>query len=76
MLRERGFYIVNIDATVMAEHPKINPHIAAMKERLAAVLNLAGDAIGVKATTCEGLGFVGREEGIAASAVCIIASYA
>lgn len=76
MLRERGYYIVNIDATVMAERPRINPHIATMKERLAGILNLPLDAIGIKATTCEGLGFVGREEGIAASAVCIIASYA
>ncbi len=76
MLRERGYYVVNIDVTLMAERPHVNPHIAAMKERLAVTLSLSVDAIGIKATTCEKLGFVGREEGIAAAAVCLIASYA
>jgi len=69
-----GFDIIgNIDATIMAERPKINPHIADMKERIAEALEVDVSRIGIKATTCERLGFVGREEGIAASAVCLIA---
>jgi 2-C-methyl-D-erythritol 2,4-cyclodiphosphate synthase len=66
--------IVNIDAVVMAERPKILPHIPVMKERIAATLGVTVSQIGIKGTTCEKLGFVGREEGIAATAVCLIAS--
>lgn len=64
--------IVNIDAVVMAEQPKINPHISQMKERLAGSLGIEPDRIGIKATTCEGLGTIGRGEGIAATAVCLL----
>lgn len=67
--------IVNIDCVVMAERPKINPHIPAMKKRLAEILRIAEGQIGIKATTCEKLGFIGREEGIAASAVCLISRH-
>jgi 2-C-methyl-D-erythritol 2,4-cyclodiphosphate synthase len=66
---KRGGKIVNVDATVIAQAPKIFPHIAAMKKNLATVLGVPEKKIGVKATTNEGLGFAGREEGIAAMAV-------
>src|SRR5215469_11149251 len=66
---KRGGRIVNVDATVIAQAPKIFPHIAAMKKNLAAALGVPEKKIGVKATTNEGLGFAGREEGIAAMAV-------
>jgi 2-C-methyl-D-erythritol 2,4-cyclodiphosphate synthase len=64
--------IVNVDATVIAQEPKIYPHIAEMKKRLAAALGVSEKQIGVKATTNEKMGFVGREEGIAAMAVASI----
>jgi 2-C-methyl-D-erythritol 2,4-cyclodiphosphate synthase len=64
--------ILNIDATIMAERPAMAPHIAAMKSRIGEALDMPVDRIGIKATTCERLGFVGREEGIAALAVCLI----
>jgi 2-C-methyl-D-erythritol 2,4-cyclodiphosphate synthase len=61
--------IVNVDATVIAQAPKIYPHIAEMKKRIAAALGVAEQQIGIKATTNELMGFIGREEGIAAMAV-------
>ena len=61
--------IVNVDATVIAQQPKLAPHIGAMKENIAAALNLDVRHVGIKATTNEHLGFLGREEGIAAVAV-------
>jgi len=61
--------IVNVDATVIAQAPKIYPHIAEMKKRIAAALGVAEKQIGIKATTNELMGFIGREEGIAAMAV-------
>jgi len=64
--------IVNIDAIIMAEEPKIGPHVETMRARIGQLLGVSKDRIGLKATTCERLGFVGREEGIAASAVCLI----
>lgn len=67
--------IENIDCVIMAEKPKLSPHIPAMKRRLAEVLRIAESQIAVKATTCEKLGFIGREEGIAASAVCLISRH-
>lgn len=66
---KRGGKIVNVDATVIAQAPKIFPHIATMKKNIAAALDVPEKKIGVKATTNEGLGFAGREEGIAAMAV-------
>jgi 2-C-methyl-D-erythritol 2,4-cyclodiphosphate synthase len=68
----RGGRIVNIDASLMAEQPKIFPHIAAMKQNLGAALGLDPKKVGVKATTNERLGFIGREEGIAAMAVAAV----
>jgi 2-C-methyl-D-erythritol 2,4-cyclodiphosphate synthase len=73
---EQGFTkIENIDAVIMAERPKLNPHISEMKKRIAVILGVSEDCVGIKATTCEKLGFVGREEGIAASAVCLISAH-
>ena len=67
-----GFYVVNVDATIIAQAPKIYPHIREMKVRIAEALNLNFERVGVKATTNELLGFVGREEGIAAMAVASV----
>lgn len=71
-IRAAGFEIGNVDATVIAERPKLAPHIPLMCERIAAALGIAVSAISVKATTEEGLGFSGRKEGIAAHAVCLL----
>ena len=72
LIRDKGWEIGNIDVTVCAEHPKLNPHIPHMQRVLAAVMNIPEDGISIKATTTERLGFVGREEGIAAQAVALI----
>jgi len=71
-LRDKGFRPVNVDATVIAERPKISPFIAAMRMTLAETLSLPGDRIGLKATTSERMGALGRGEGIGAMAVCLI----
>ncbi len=71
-VRARGGRIVNVDATVLAEQPKIFPHLAAMKAHIATALGIPVARVGVKATTNERLGFVGREEGIAAMAVATV----
>ena len=73
LLADRGWEIVNIDASVIAEAPKVNPHVPAMKQCLHEITGLPLDAISIKATTNEGMGFVGREEGIAALATAMIA---
>ena len=70
--REEGWQIVNVDATVVAQQPRIGPHVAAMRERLGAVLGIALDAVSVKATTTDHLGAIGRTEGIAAQAVALV----
>ncbi|MGN6756063.1 MAG: 2-C-methyl-D-erythritol 2,4-cyclodiphosphate synthase, partial [Thermomicrobiales bacterium] len=72
LLAAAGWHIINLDCTIVAERPKIAPHIAAMRAAIGAALDLPGDCIGVKATTNEGIGFIGREEGIAALAVALI----
>ena len=69
---ETAFRVVNVDATVVAQAPKLAPHIAAMRENLARDLGVPVDRVSVKATTEEGLGFTGRGEGIAAQAVCLL----
>ena len=71
-VRARGGRIVNIDASLAAEQPKIFPHITAMKAHIAEALGIAPGKVGVKATTNERLGFIGREEGIAAMAVAAV----
>ena len=72
MLRKAGYDLVNCDCTVCAQLPKLNPHIPAMQACLAEVMNVAPDQVSIKATTTEHLGFVGREEGMAAYAVVLI----
>lgn len=72
IIATKGYKVVNIDATVCAERPKINPHVPAMKSCLAQVMNTDEDNISIKATTTEKLGFTGREEGISAYAVALI----
>ena len=69
---EAGYEIGNIDATILAQRPKLAPHIPRMRERLATALRIPVTAISVKATTEEGLGFTGTGEGIAAHAVCLL----
>ena len=72
LVRNEGFEIENIDSTICAEKPKINPFIDEMKATLAEVLQIPQKNIGIKATTTEKLGFVGREEGMAAYAVVLL----
>lgn len=72
LLKEHGWCVVNIDSTVLAQRPKLAPHIPAMRENIASALGISADAVSVKATTEEGLGFTGSGEGIAAHAVCLI----
>lgn len=75
LLETNGYKVGNIDATVCAEKPKINPHIPAMKVCMAEIIGCDEDDISIKATTSERMGFVGREEGMAAYAVCLISKY-
>ncbi|QTP61312.1 2-C-methyl-D-erythritol 2,4-cyclodiphosphate synthase [Billgrantia antri] len=72
LVREAGYRVGNVDATVIAQAPKLAPHISAMRERIAEDLELALDAVNVKATTSERLGFTGRGEGVAAEAVVLL----
>lgn len=72
MIREKGWEIENTDITIMAEAPKFKPHIDEMREKLAEVMNIGVDCVSVKATTTEGLGFTGRREGIASTAVALL----
>ncbi|MEN9960578.1 MAG: 2-C-methyl-D-erythritol 2,4-cyclodiphosphate synthase [Bacteroidota bacterium] len=72
MIREAGWELANADVTVILDQPKLNPIIPAIKENLAVVMGVEVDQISVKATTSEGLGFVGRAEGISAMAVALI----
>ena len=71
-IREKGYEIGNIDATVIAQKPKLAPFIEAMRKETARVLQIDPDRLNIKATTEERLGFSGREEGIAAHAVCLL----
>ena len=72
LLEQDGWAVGNVDSTVLAQAPKMAPHILSMRENIAADLSVALDQVNVKATTTEGLGFVGREEGIAAHAVVML----
>lgn len=72
LIRSKGYEIGNIDATVCAEQPKLNPHIPRMQEVLAQVMGIDPDCVSIKATTTEKLGFTGRQEGISAHAVVLI----
>lgn len=72
LLKDKGYHTVNIDATVLAQAPKLAPHIVKMRENIANALSVDIDRISVKATTEEGLGFTGTKQGIAAHSVCLI----
>ncbi|CAK0765031.1 2-C-methyl-D-erythritol 2,4-cyclodiphosphate synthase [Gammaproteobacteria bacterium] len=71
LVREKDYHLVNLDATIIAQAPKMAPHIPAMVEHIAQDFGIAIDHINIKATTTERLGFTGRGEGIAAQAICL-----
>ena len=71
-VREKGYHLVNLDATVLAQRPKLRPYIDTMRENIAEALGVDAELISVKATTEEGLGFTGEGKGIAAHCVCLI----
>ncbi len=73
-LAENGYSVVNIDSTLIAQRPKMRPHIENMRENIASACGISVDCVSIKATTEEKLGFTGREEGISAHAVCLIES--
>jgi 2-C-methyl-D-erythritol 2,4-cyclodiphosphate synthase len=72
LLREKSYGLVNLDATIIAQAPKMAPHIPAMVSHIAEDLGVSADRINIKATTTEKLGYTGRGEGIAAQAVCLV----
>lgn len=72
MISQKEYCIMNIDATVIAQRPKLKPYIPEMRKNIAEILHIDIDQVNVKATTEEGLGFTGAGEGIAASAVCLL----
>ena len=74
LLEEHMYYVENIDATILAQAPKMRPHIDEMRKKISEVLRISIDDVNIKATTEEGLGFTGRKEGIAAHAVCLLGS--
>ncbi len=74
LLEENGYVVSNIDATVIAQKPKLRPYIPQMEEAIAAALHIDASQVNVKATTEEGLGFTGAEEGIASQAICGLVS--
>jgi len=73
LVRERGYQVVNVDAVILAERPKLAPFISAIRDRVAGILGTGVDRVSVKAKTCEGLGAIGRGEAIAAQSVALIA---
>lgn len=74
LITREGYAIINIDASLCLEAPKIKPHIAAMQDTIAGILDISTRDISIKATTTEKMGFVGREEGLTAHAVCLLRS--
>lgn len=74
LIEEKGFLIENIDATIIAQEPKMRPHIDAMRENIAGALGIMVEQVNVKATTEEGLGFTGSGEGISSQAICLLTS--
>ena len=72
LMEEKGYIVENIDATIIAQKPKMRPYIAQMEENIAKALKIGNDQINVKATTEEGLGFTGTEKGISAQAICAL----
>lgn len=75
LIREKGYVVENIDATIIAQKPKMRPHIPQMEENIAGTLGISTDQVNVKATTEEGLGFTGTEEGISSQAICALSSF-
>ena len=74
LISSKGFSVQNIDCTICLQKPKINPHIPEMQKIIAPILKVDRDAVSIKATTTEKLGFVGREEGVSAYCVCLISA--
>lgn len=72
LIEEKGYVVENIDATIIAQKPKMRPHIPQMEENIAKAMNISVDQINVKATTEEGLGFTGTEAGISSQAICLL----
>lgn len=72
MIWDKGYEVVNIDAILCLEKPKVRPYISKMQEVIASILKIGTDAVGIKATTAEKMGFVGREEGVAAMATVLL----
>jgi len=72
LVKEKGFEIENLDSTIIAQRPKMAPHIPSMVKNIAEALDLPEDKVNVKATTEEGLGFTGRGEGISANSICLL----
>lgn len=72
LLRKRGWNVVNLDSTVIAQTPRLAPYLCSMAERMAAAIGISADFVSVKAKTEEGMGFTGNKEGIASQAVCLI----
>ena len=75
LIREKGYVVENIDATIIAQKPKMRPYIPQMEENIAGALGISTDQVNVKATTEEGLGFTGTEEGISSLAICALSSF-
>jgi 2-C-methyl-D-erythritol 2,4-cyclodiphosphate synthase len=74
LILSKGYDIVNIDSSLCLEAPKIKPYVVEMQNCIAGILNIAPDAVSIKATTTEKMGFVGREEGLVAYATCLLSS--
>ena len=72
IVRDKGFSVLSLSAELICERPRLAPYLAAMKENIASALGLSADQVGLTVTTNEGLGFTGREEGVAAHAVCLL----
>ena len=72
ILKEKNYKILNIDAVIIAQEPKMSPHIMAMRERISSTLGIGVDDVNIKATTEEGLGFTGSKEGISSQAIALI----
>ncbi len=75
MIREKGYWLVNIDCTILLQAPKIRPHVEQMKNTIALILHMATDDISIKATTTEHMSFIGREEGVVATANVLLQKY-
>lgn len=75
MVREKGYWLVNIDATLLLQEPKIKPHIPKMQDVISRILHLSVEDVSIKATTTEKLSFIGREEGVVATANVLIQKY-